>query len=137
MKITAALFTVLSALFCMSATSSTVSIPLPVHTLSFLVLEGDNDTAGTLTTFGDGPKVCNNTSSAGQVQLCHSTSVTLGASVGGISASTGQASSTCFSQSLAPQKCIFWHYEYSCQWTGWIFGWECGLTKMTVEECPI
>jgi len=90
----------------------------------------------------DGPKTCNCTPFDVEIEFCHSeeVEVTVAASVGSlqtigvgsgasatVTASTGQASSTCAKATVPSGQCVWMRYCFTCCMTSGLFGssWTC------------
>jgi len=84
----------------------------------------------------NGPALCNCTSANASLSVCHSEEVTVRVGGSVLSASTGQSSSSCGSQTVAPGNCIFFRYSFECLYRGVFFGWECHHTSSGLRERP-
>ena len=83
---------------------------------------------------GNGPAVCNCTSSPATLQVCHSHTVGLRIGTDTIHVETGQSTSTCASQEAPPASCLYFRYNFEC--TPTFFGWHCDLVSTGLWDRP-
>jgi hypothetical protein len=87
----------------------------------------------------DGPKTCNCTDTDASVQVCHSVDfkVTVGNSQV-ITVATGQSNTTCITQTVPANTCVWIRYRFECcrheTWLG--TSWSCSQPTSGLHSAP-